>query len=1096
MKRHLILSILAGLVTSVSFGQPWLQNQTVSIQNGTASNFYELRGAFNTYFETHDQGKGTGYKQFQRYMAFMEPRVYPTGSFQQDALWKASLQKESGRLKLGTTIANWAPLGPVSVPTGLDGGQPVGAGRVNCIAFHPTDPNTFYVGAPSGGVWKTGDGGSSWATTTDQLPALGISDIAINPKNSSIIYIVTGDKDGGNSCPTYSYGILKSTDAGGTWNPTGLEHQTSSQLRMRRILINPVNPDILIAAGGPGLYRSADAGLNWTQVRTGDFFDLEFKPDDPSVVYACTSNSIVKSTDAGITFEKLEQGLPASGVGRTEMAVTKANANVVYTVMSNSVSGFKGLYKSSDAGATWTAKSTEEMINIFSYASDGSGNTGIAWYAIALAIDQLDENIVYSGSVNIWRSLNGGQDWSIMTGAGGKPYVHVDEHILVVNPLNNSCYSGNDGGIYKTADKGETWTDLSANLSILQIYRMGASYSNYAIILEGSQDNGTYLYNNGQWNSIYGGDGMECAVNPVDPSIFYASSQNGDLEKSTNGGRGWSSIKPEDKGNWITPFQISNLNPNTLVAGYTYVYLSATYGNKWERISGALAGGNGLNEITFAPSDDSYIYTSYSSSIWGTRNRGTTWTSLNSGLPNLYIEGILVAPSEPEKVWVALSGYTEGAKVYYTEDGGDSWTNYSEGLPNVPVNCLTINKMSKYALYAGTDIGVYYRNPSMEEWVPFDNGLPNVIVNELDINYRINKIRAATFGRGIWESRIKDDGNWPPALQLTAYEQPTQIILSWIAPAEREPDYYAIYRDSLLYTTSVTNAYTDNVTTGMTYIYRISAVYPDGESTPTNTVAARGIVTVTIPYNQNFETKAHGWLISETSSGWRWGTGSSLQIIQLGTGNFIGINSVTANQQGKHARGYALLPKMNLRGQTNLVLSCKYALRQWQALDHLYLTCRTANEPEWKTLQEVVPSGKVWAWKTFTYAIPDTLMTDELEFAFYYTDSGGIGYGAALDDVSIVKEASGIDESIVKQYITLYPNPTNDSFSIEFKGFSGKKIHVEIADINGRIVLKKELGSVSSGTQEGFSIGSFAPGTYFVRMICGDQTWIRPITKK
>ena len=110
---------------------------------------------------------------------------------------KQACKRKTARLKSGTPIANWAPLGPVSVPTGLDGGQPVGAGRVNCIAFHPTDPKHFIVGAPSGGVWKTGDGGSSWATTTDQLPALGISDIAINPKNSSIIYIVTGDKDGG-----------------------------------------------------------------------------------------------------------------------------------------------------------------------------------------------------------------------------------------------------------------------------------------------------------------------------------------------------------------------------------------------------------------------------------------------------------------------------------------------------------------------------------------------------------------------------------------------------------------------------------------------------------------------------------------------------------------------------------------------------------------------------------------------------------------------------------------------------------------------------------------------------------------------------------
>jgi len=1098
MGKKLILSLIAGLVCNLTFGQAWLEDRTTTNQDQSAVSFYDLRDGFNSWFETHDQGKGTGYKQFLRYRAFMEPRVYPSGIFPQEALWNASVKKESSRLKSATTAAAWVPLGPFSAPSGLFGGLPVGVGRINCIAFHPTDQNIFYVGSPSGGVWKTINGGTSWTTTTDQLPAMGISDIAINPKNPQILYIVTGDKDGGNTCPTYSFGILKSTDAGVTWNPTGLVQETTAQIRMRRILVNPVNPDIVITAGEAGIYRSVNGGQNWTRVMTNNFFDLEFKPDDPMVLYACTGNSIFKSPDGGITFSQLSGGLPASGIGRTEMAVTKANANVIYAVMSNSGSGFKGLYKSSDTGASWTAQSTEDVINIFSYAADGTGDTGIAWYAIALTIDQSDENIVYSGSVNHWCSVNGGRDWTIAAhwyGANGKPYVHADVHTLVVNPLNNICYSGNDGGIYKTTDKGLSWTDVSANLSILQIYRMGASYSNSAFILEGSQDNGTYLYNNGQWNSVYGGDGMECAIDPVNPSIMYASSQNGAIGKSTNGGRDWTSIKPEAEGNWITPFQISSLNHNMLVTGYKSVYLTTTYGNNWKKISGDLTGGGKFNEITFAPSDERYIYTSSESSIWGTRNMGETWTKLNNGLPNLYIEGILVAPSEPEKVWVALSGYTAGSKVFYSDDGGSSWTNYSDGLPNVPVNCLTINKMSEYALYAGTDLGVYYRNPSMNEWVPFDNGLPNVIVNELDINYRINKIRAATFGRGIWESPIRDDGNWPPALQLSASEQPTQIALSWIAPTERVPGHYAIYRDSLLLTTSATNSFTDQVTTGMTYAYRVSAVYPDGESTLSNTVTARGTVNVTIPYNQDFTTLAHGWLISGTATGWTWGTGATLGMNPLGTGNFIGINSVTASKVGKNARGYALLPKMDLSGQTNLVLTCKYSLRQWQNLDHLYLTCRIAGEPVWTTLKEVPVSGKVWSWKTFTYSIPDSLMTDELEFAFYYTDSNGIGYGAALDDVTITREASGIENPVTLQDVTVYPNPASESFSIAFKGFSGQKVQVEIVDINGHLMLKKEMETVVSGKPEVFSVRSFAPGNYIVRLTSGTQTWIRPVTK-
>lgn len=1100
MKKLFLLLILAGLARMVLMGQPWLQNKGETQAQQSSGNFYELKAAFNTWFETHDQGRGTGFKQFQRYMAFMEPRVYPSGIFQEDALWKAYQKEETTRLKFGTTPAEWSPIGPFEVPTGLNGGGPAGVGRINCIAFHPANANIFYVGAPSGGVWKTIDGGNSWTTSTDQLPALGVSDLAVNPQNPDILYMVTGDKDGGNTCPTYSYGILKSTNAGSTWTATGLEHQTSAQLRMRRILVNPANPDILITAGGPGIYRSTDAGSTWTQIRTGDFFDLEFKPDDPSVIYACTGNSILKSIDAGLTFDKVSQGLPESGVGRIEMAVTRANANVVYAVLSNSGSGCKGLYKSIDAGVNWAAKSTEATINIFSYEADGSGNTGIAWYAIALAVDQQDENIVYSGSVNLWRSMNSGQDWTLSAhwyGAGGKPYVHADEHTLNVNPLNNVCYSGNDGGIYKTTDRGLSWADISSGLSILQIYRMGASYSNPAIILEGSQDNGTYLHNNGTWNSVYGGDGMECAVDPVDPAIFYATTQNGNLLRSLNSGRDWRGIKPEDKGSWITPFQVGAINHNMLVAGYKSVYLSGTYGNSWNKISGELAGGDYLNEISFAPSNDSYIYTTSSASVWGTKDRGVSWKNLNNGLPNLAIEGILVAASEPEKVWLAFSGYTDGQKVYCSDDGGNSWTNYSEGLPNVPVNCLTVNKLSKYALYAGTDLGVYYRNPSMTEWVPYNDGLPNVIVNELDINYKVNKIRAATFGRGIWESRIIDDGNWPPALQLTAYEQAAQIDLSWFAPLEREPVYYSIYRDSVLLATSPVNSFTDPVENGMSYTYQVTAVYYDGESTPTNKLVARGIVEVSFPYRQDFLTQAHGWLLLKEPSGWQWGTGETFQMNPLGTSNFIAISSVLAHAQGKSAEGYAVSPKMDLSGLVNPVISCRYSLRRWQNLDHLYLVYRTPDSTNWSRLIEIIPSGKAWSWKTFSFTIPAELLIPDVEFAFYYTDSNGIGYGAAIDDIYLGPDLSGVPgNSLREEQISLYPNPTGGNIRLRLEGFNGKHAQIDVLDGNGRILIQKEISLDPVGSMEEFSLRKFSPGLYYVRIIAGDRQWVKPVTRK
>ncbi len=1082
------------IATNPVWGQAWMKPAGDAPDAAKTININEIRDAFNQWFAAHDQGRGTGYKQFQRYLAFMEPRVYPSGIFPADALWQA--YRDQPRTKSGTVTANWTPLGPFDVTKSFDG-NPCGAGRVNCIAFHPSNPSVFYVGAPSGGVWKTTDGGSNWATTFDQLPALGVADIAISPKNPEIVYVATGDEDFGNTCPTYSYGILVSTDGGASWAPTGLAHATPDQLSMARILVNPANPDIILAAGSPGIFRSADAGVTWTKIISADTFrDMELKPDDPSVVYACTNRSVYKSTDTGLTFTKITQGLPESGMGRLELAVTNANASVVYVAMSNNESGFLGLYKSIDAGVTWTTRSTQETINIFGYPADGSGNTGIAWYAMALAVDQTDENILYSGSVNIWKSVNSGQTWTITTNNGGSD-VHVDLHTLVINPLNNTCYAGNDGGIYKTTDKAATWTDISAGLSILQVYRMGASASNPDIIIEGSQDNGTYLYEAGNWNHVIGGDGMECTVDPFDASIMYGSYQNGGIQKSVNKGRNWVGIRPEEKGAWITPFQTSQINRGMLVTGFKSVWLSTTYGSSWRKISGELAGPDTyLNEIAFAPSDDAFIYVTSGSRIWGTKNYGTSWSAINNGLPNLHIEGLAIAASEPEKIWIALSGYNAGQKVFFSEDGGENWSNYSEGLPNVPVNCLTVNKLSRYALYAGTDLGVYYRRPGMSEWVPFSEGLPHVIVNEIDINYKINKIRAATFGRGIWESPINDDGSWPPARQLTAEEQASRIVLAWLPATGAEPDSYAVYRDTVRIASVTGTTYTDVVPTGMSYTYQVKAVYSDGESTPTNKLMARANGPVSFPYRQDFTTEAHGWLVQKEPSGWQWGTGADFQLNLLGTSNFVAINSVLAGTVGKHAKGYAILPKMDLSPLTAPVITCRYSLKRWLDLDRLYLVYRSADAPVWATLAELVPTGRVWGWKTFSFSIPEDLLVEDIEFAFYYTDSNGLGYGAAIDDVYVGPDVSGTGDRLLTQRVSVFPNPTSGAVTLQLDGFSSGEATIDLLDAGGRTILRKDFTPYSSRSTEEINLGGVSPGLYYIRVVSGGNLWIRPVVRQ
>jgi photosystem II stability/assembly factor-like uncharacterized protein len=194
--------------------------------------------------------------------------------------------------------------------------------------------------------------------------------------------------------------------------------------------------------------------------------------------------------------------------------------------------------------------------------------------------------------------------------------------------------------------------------------------------------------------------------------------------------------------------------PNIIYAGYKDVYKSVNGGYSWTKISDNLTEGVNLNALAVAGSNDDHIYASARDKIWKTNDGGDTWTDISDGISDHYITGIAVSETDPNKVWVTLSGYEAGEKVYYSDNGGQSWSNYSEGLPNVPANCIIYENASNSALYTGTDIGVYYRDRSMSQWADYSGNLPNVIVNDLAIHYSAGKLRAGTYGRGLWESDL------------------------------------------------------------------------------------------------------------------------------------------------------------------------------------------------------------------------------------------------------------------------------------------------------------------------------------------------------
>jgi len=814
MKKLLLL--LSLIIPMAINAQDWLKNLPQDKSTGNNLTFFEIQQAFEKYnYDNHiingkreingKTEKIPGWKQFRRWEWYWDTRVNPvTGEFPKTRAVDQYAKYLTDSKPTKSNAGNWISAGP----SASDGGY-AGVGRVNCIAFHPTNNNIFWVGTPSGGLWKTTDGGTTWTVLTDQNTVLGVSDIAIpsDYATSHTIYIATGDRDGGSLWSlgggmyndNNSIGILKSTDDGVTWQSTGLTYTASQNKSIGRLLVHPSNPSLLVVSTSSGIMKSVNGGTTWSSVFTGSqIIDMEFKPGTPATIYASTQNysgspQILKSTNTGDTWTAIKTF--TSYEERIELAVTANDANYIYAIVSNTSGGLKGIYKSTNGGVSFTEMVNGDNTNksYLYYYSDGSGsNTGQGGYDLCIAASPLDKNLVLIGGINTWKSTDGGTTWTISNmwtsysgyNFSGAPEVHADKHTLNFKS-DGTLFEGNDGGIYKSTNSGTSWTDLTDNMVISQMYRLGVSQTNSNITITGLQDNGSKLFNGSSWIDVTGGDGMECIVDFTNANTQYATYVNGEIYRTTNlwgsqvtisdnitgGANGW----------WVTPYIIDPNNHNTLYVGYADVWKTTNQGTSFTKISTMNSSGK-IRSMAVAPSNSSYMYVADQTHLWKTTNGGTSWASITGTLPvsSNNITYIAVKNSDPLTVWVTFGGYDTN-RIYKSINGGTSWTSISAGLPSLPVMSVVQNKLvtSEEQLYAGTDIGVFVKNGTAS-WQLFSTGLPNVVVTELEIYYnqttpKNSKLRAATFGRGLWESDLYSVLINPPVAAFSG--TPTSIYI-------------------------------------------------------------------------------------------------------------------------------------------------------------------------------------------------------------------------------------------------------------------------------------------------------------------------------
>jgi photosystem II stability/assembly factor-like uncharacterized protein len=814
------LFTLAFLLLSISWGnsQTFLETE----RNKPAPSFQELQRRLDEYGRQADAKKAKGWKWLKRWEHFETQRMNPDGSLMDMGEYVLAAQAVAEQKSAAAKVSanGWFPLGPndYAVPD-YPGWEP-GIGRINCVAFHPTIATTYWVGVAQGGVWKTVDDGQSWTPLTDNMPMLRVSDIAVNPANPNEIYLAVGDMayfgagltmDDRKRHTHYGLGVYKTTDGGSTWNPTGLSFlQTDFDFSLTcRIYIHPTNTTHLVAAGTKGIWTSANSGATWTHTKDSLVWDMERDPVNPQVLYASTgyrstinrgSASIIKSTDFGATWNVLPTGItPANGIERIELAVSPSDPNYVYALCAGMDAGFAGMYRSTNAGASWTLQSTTP--NILEWW-DGNGFGGQGWYDLAIIVNPNDRNTVYTGGINMWGTTDGGVTWegcSYWVNDYG-PSLHADQHQFSYNPLNQKYYVCNDGGLYATSSIQigswldamnspgytwpTTWSKLSSGMQVTSFYRCSTTPAASGNLIAGAQDNGTYFYDGVTWHNLFGGDGMECILHPTDPMTLYASSQYGNLIASNDGGATGYGISVGEIGEWTTPFLLLPNTPNIMYAAYGNVYKSNDGGFTWDPISNfpinaGLGQPNISSALAVSTQDPNYIYVakrfyhSYGepSALWVTTNGGNSWVDRTAGLPDsLYLTHITVDSDQPATAWVTVGGFVPGVKVFKTTNAGLTWHNKSLNLPNVQTNCLMHDRMHNHnPIYVGMDVGVYYFNDTLSAWQLYATDLPNVVVSDLELDAPNSQIVAATFGRGLWGVSLKDQvivGNGPSGSNL------------------------------------------------------------------------------------------------------------------------------------------------------------------------------------------------------------------------------------------------------------------------------------------------------------------------------------------
>ncbi len=679
-------------------------------------------------------------------------------------------------------------------------GPAVMSGRISALDAFNDDARLVYVGAASGGLWKSTNGGTTFEEVfKKEVQTIGA--VAIDQKHKDTVWVGTGESWTRNSI-SIGNGVYKTTNGGDDWQHLGLE-QTD---HISKIVINPENSDeVYVAALGcvwcsneeRGVFKTNDGGKTWEKILYVDegtgCADLAMHPTDPKILYAAMwdfqrkpytfrsggpGSGLYRTTNGGKDWEKVDIASDKGELGRIAVAFSNVNPKIIYALVESEKTG---LYRSLDSGKNWELRTTSQVI------------ADRPFYFSYIVPDPVDTNRVYKPHFYLSVSDDGGYSFSVPYVEGGN--VHSDLHALWINPKNNShMYLGTDGGLYISYDKASTWVHAQ-NLPISQFYHVSVDKENPYNVYGGLQDNGSWVgpsespggITNWDWESVGYGDGFNVIPDPTDKNILYWQYQGGNLMRFYKSTREIKEIKPftdnpdeKLRFNWDTPIVFSPTNDGVMYVGAQYLYRTADRGDSWQKISpdlttndpekqkqeesGGLTIDNSTAEnhctiytISESPKDSKIIWAGTDDgNLQVTDDDGNNWTDVTSNIPSLpestWCAKVQASNHDARTAYVVFDGHRNGDKkvyVFKTTDLGKTWTSLATEDIETFARTITEDLVNPNLLFLGTEYGLYISVNGGKDWVRFEGNIPKVPIYEMVIHPTENDLVIATHGRGI-----------------------------------------------------------------------------------------------------------------------------------------------------------------------------------------------------------------------------------------------------------------------------------------------------------------------------------------------------------